>query len=81
MIGIHRSGIVELDNTRAYINIRNAQKLLQVDGSYITDLNIKLKNIKKAAALAAEFQEKYGYTAQDWERRMQISSASSRSRT
>ena len=65
--GIHKSGIVELDNSRAYINIRNAQKLLQVDGSYITDLNIKLKNIKKAATLAAYFQEKYGYTAQDWE--------------
>lgn len=67
IIGIHRSGIVELDNSRAYINIRNAQKLLNVDGSYITDLNIKLKNIKKAAQLAAYFQEKYGYTAQDWE--------------
>lgn len=67
IVGIHKSGIVELDNTRAYINIRNAQKLLQVDGSYITDLNIKLKNIKKAAELANYFQAKYGYTAQDWE--------------
>lgn len=67
IIGIHRSGIVELDNSRAYINIRNAQKLLQVDGSYITDLNIKLKDVKKSVALAAYFQDKFGYTAQDWE--------------
>lgn len=65
--GIHRSGIVELDNSRAYINIRNAQKLLKVDGSYITDLNIKLKDITKAGELAIYFQEKYGYTAQDWQ--------------
>ncbi len=67
IVGIHRSGIVELDNTRAYINIRNAQKLLNVDGSYITDLNIKLKDVKKSAALAQELQAKFGYTAQDWE--------------
>lgn len=67
IVGIHRSGIVELDNSRAYINIRNAQKLLNVDGSYITDINIKLKNVKNAAKLAATFQDKFGYTSQDWE--------------
>lgn len=67
IVGIHKSGIVELDNSRAYINIRNAQKLLNVDGSYITDLNIKLKDINKAKPLSRYFQEKFGYTAQDWE--------------
>lgn len=67
VVGIHKSGIVELDNSRAYINIRNAQKLLNVDGSYITDLNIKLKDINKAKPLSLYFQEKFGYMAQDWE--------------
>jgi lipoprotein-releasing system permease protein len=67
VVGIHQSGVVELDNSRAYINIRNAQKLLQVDGSYITDLNIKLKDIKKAKALAADWEKQFGYTAVDWE--------------
>lgn len=67
VVGIHKSGVVELDNSRAYINIRNAQKLLQVDGSYITDLNIKLKDINKAKALAADWQKQFGYTAVDWE--------------
>ncbi len=67
VVGVHKSGIVELDNSRAYINIRNAQKLLNVDGSYITDLNIKLKNIKKAVPLSVYFHEKFKYAAQDWE--------------
>jgi lipoprotein-releasing system permease protein len=67
VVGIHKSGVVELDNSRAYINIRNAQKLLQVDGSYITDLNIKLKDINQAKALAADWQKQFGYTAVDWE--------------
>lgn len=66
IVGIHKSGIVELDNNRAYISIRNGQKLLQVDGSYITDLNIKLRDINKAEQLSAEFQERFGYKAVDW---------------
>ena len=64
--GIHKSGITELDNSRAYMNIRNAQKLLGVDGSYITDLNIKLKDINKAEFIAQEYQEKFGFKSQDW---------------
>jgi lipoprotein-releasing system permease protein len=64
--GIHKSGITELDNSRAYMNIRNAQKLLGVDGAYITDLNIKLKDIDQAELIAKEYQEKFGYKSQDW---------------
>lgn len=66
VVGINRSGLTELDKTRAYINIRNAQKLLGVDGSYITDINIKLKNINKAEVLAQHYEKKFGYRAQDW---------------
>ncbi len=42
VVGINRTGPTALDNTRAYINIRNAQKQLNVDPSYITGINIKL---------------------------------------
>ncbi|MFN6039856.1 MAG: ABC transporter permease [Bacteroidota bacterium] len=66
VVGIHRSGLTEVDKSRAYINIRNAQKLLIVDGSYITDINIKLRDINKAEELAKEFSSKYGFIAQDW---------------
>jgi lipoprotein-releasing system permease protein len=66
VVGIHMSGITEADNTRAFINIRNAQKLLQVDGSYITDINIKLKDIDKAEVLAKKYEHKFGFRALDW---------------
>lgn len=66
VVGISRTGITEVDNRRAYINLRNAQRLLQVDGSYITDINIKLKNINKSEQLAALYQKKFGYRAIDW---------------
>jgi lipoprotein-releasing system permease protein len=66
VVGINRSGLTEVDKTRAYINLRNAQKLLRVDGSYITDINIKLKDIDKAEQLAKQYQKKFGYKALDW---------------
>lgn len=66
VVGINRSGITEVDKTRAYINLRNAQKLLRVDGSYITDINIKLKDINVAGDLAEDYNEKFGYKALDW---------------
>ena len=66
VVGINKTGLTEVDKTRAYISIRNAQKLLNVDNSYITDINVKLKDINKANFLAKEFQQRFGYKAEDW---------------
>jgi lipoprotein-releasing system permease protein len=68
VVGINRTGLTEVDKTRAYISIRNAQKLLNVDNSYITDINIKLKDIQKAEPLSKELEEKFGYRAEDWKK-------------
>jgi lipoprotein-releasing system permease protein len=66
VVGINRTGLPEVDKARAYISIRNAQKLLGVDNSYITDINIKLADIDKAEQIAAEIEKRFGYKAEDW---------------
>jgi lipoprotein-releasing system permease protein len=66
IVGINRTGITELDKSRAYVNIRDAQILLGVDHSFITDINLKLKDIKESSGIAAELQKKWGYKALDW---------------
>jgi len=66
VVGIIDTGLQELDNSRAYSSIRNAQKLMNVTGSYITDINIKLKDVDQAGILGDEFQSRFGYTAEDW---------------
>jgi lipoprotein-releasing system permease protein len=66
IVGINHSGLTEVDKSRAYINIRNAQKLLQVDGSYITDINIKLKDFALSEELAKYYHAKFGFRAIDW---------------
>ena len=66
VVGIHESGLVDVDKGRAFVKILTAQKLMNVEGSYITDLNVKLKDIDEAEELARAFAQKYGLTAQDW---------------
>ena len=66
VIGISKSGLTKIDATRGFCDIRNAQKLMRKDGNYITDINIKLKNIDRAEQLALDFQDQYGYKAEDW---------------
>ncbi len=68
VVGINKTGLTEVDKSRAYISIRNAQKLLGVDNSYLTDINIKLHSIDKAEELAAHYKNRFGYTAEDWKK-------------
>ena len=68
VVGINKTGLTEVDKNRAYISIRNAQKLLGTDNSYVTDINIKLKNIDHAEMLANSYHQKFGYTADDWKK-------------
>jgi lipoprotein-releasing system permease protein len=43
------------------------QTILQQDQSYVTDINIKLKDRHVAKLLAAEMRAKFNYKAEDWE--------------
>ncbi len=66
VVGIHESGLTEVDKSRAFVKLVTAQKLLNVEGNYITDLNVKLYDINSAEKLAQQFGQKYGIAAQDW---------------
>jgi lipoprotein-releasing system permease protein len=66
VVGILDTGLRDLDNSRAYSSIRNTQKLMNVPGNYITNINIKLEDVDRSGALASEFQSRFGYTAEDW---------------
>jgi lipoprotein-releasing system permease protein len=63
---VMETGIVEADNTKAYVSIKQAQKLMKVDGQYITDINLKLNNIDEAETRAKKMAEKYQCVARDW---------------
>lgn len=67
VVGLFKIGIGTIDNTRSYVNLANVQQLMGQDRSYITDINIKLRNNKLASPKADEFFKKLGYKSDDWE--------------
>ena len=65
VVGFFQSGIMEVDKTQSYAAISTTQKILGKANNYITDIQIKLKNINEAPALAKEYALLYGSDAED----------------
>lgn len=65
VVGFFQSGLLDIDNTQSYASITTTQKLLAESGSYITDIQIKLKDITMAPAVAMEFQNLFDLEAID----------------
>ena len=68
VVGLHESGITAIDKTRAFISTGNAQKLIQKSNQYITDINIKVKDIEQADVMARSLNRQFGYTTLDWKK-------------
>jgi lipoprotein-releasing system permease protein len=65
--GIFKTGIGLVDNVKSYANIQTVQKLLGKDPSYLTDIHVKMHDNINAPAIAKEWEQTFGYTAEDWE--------------
>jgi len=65
VVGVFQSGIMEFDRTQSYASINTTQKLLGKANNYITDIQVKLKDINVAPSLAKEYAKKYGSDAED----------------
>ena len=65
--GFFESGMYEYDQTFAYINIKDAQKILRM-GDAVTGLDIRVTDIYEARKVAQRIVAKLGlpYWAQDW---------------
>jgi len=67
IVGIVQIGIAEIDDITSYTSLETAQKLLGEPTNYITDIQIKLFDIKTATALAKEFHNKFNLDAIDYQ--------------
>jgi lipoprotein-releasing system permease protein len=67
LVGIFQIGMGVIDNVKSYVNLSSVQQLLNKDRSYITDINIKLKDNKKSTNVAEVMYRKYGYKSDDWQ--------------
>ena len=65
VIGFFQSGIAEIDKVQSYASLSTAQKILGENSNYISDIQIKLKDIKKAPSLASEYENFFKLDAED----------------
>jgi len=66
--GIFSYGISAMDETRSYATISTVQKVLQKEPSYITDLNLKLADVRMASVYKKKLQnELKDVYIEDWE--------------
>ncbi len=63
--GYFESGLQEIDKVQSYASIATTQKLLGEPGSYITDIQVKLKDLALAPKLAKEYQKLFELDAVD----------------
>lgn len=65
VVGYFQSGLQEIDKVQSYCSISTTQKLLGESNSYITDIQIKLKDIATAPQTAKEYSKLFGVQALD----------------
>ena len=66
IVGIYKSGLGAIDNVRSYVSLSTAQKLLQKDKTYITDISLKLKDREAAVKKSVEYSNLYDVKAENW---------------
>jgi lipoprotein-releasing system permease protein len=61
-------GVGAIDNVKCYASSATVRKILGKDSRYITDINIKLKNIDDTDAYALELSRGDTYAIEDWKK-------------
>ncbi len=65
VVGFFESGLADVDKVQSYASISTTQKLLGVSNNYITDIQIKLKDILIAPQVSKEYQHLFRVSAID----------------
>lgn len=65
VVGFFRSGLQDIDKVQSYTSLKTAQKLMGEGNNYITDIQIKLKDILWAPAMAKEYRKLLNIEAVD----------------
>lgn len=65
VMGIFQSGLAEVDDIQSYVNLSTAQQFIGEGSNYISDINVKLWDIKAAPEMATEISRQFDLSAID----------------
>ena len=65
VVGLYQSGINDYDKVQSYASISTTQKILGKANNYVTDIAIKINDIKQAPAMSKEYAKSFNTDAED----------------
>jgi lipoprotein-releasing system permease protein len=65
VVGFFQSGLQDFDKTQSYASLGTAQKLLGKPSTYVTDIQIKLNDMKLAPLVGKEYAKVFSVDAED----------------
>ncbi len=66
IVGIFATTIKQIDESKSYSNISQAQNILGKDRSYVTEIKINVKDYNTAPEIAHDIETITGYKAESW---------------
>ncbi len=80
VIGIFKTNNSNVDKSKSYINLSVAQQLLKEGKSFITDINVNIKDPENAEFVAEKISRITGYKAEGWKQANETLMASNKMR-
>lgn len=65
IVGLYQSGIAEIDNIQSFANLKTVQRIQGEAENYITDINVKLKDMEEAVPMARSLEHQFEVEAID----------------
>lgn len=66
VVGIFSLGISAIDDVQGYTNLKTAQRIMDKNHDYISDISMKVHDLSKAGEIAYEFSRRFGVNAMDF---------------
>jgi len=67
LIGLFRTNVKQVDQTKAYINISAARQLLSENFEYVTDIQVNVQNYEVTAPLVSRIAPVIPYKVESWQ--------------
>lgn len=65
VVGFYQSGIADFDKVQSFASVKTVQKIMGKPANYITDIQVKLKDMRKAPAISKEYRRLFQCDAED----------------
>lgn len=65
VVGYYQSGLADFDKAQSFVSISTVQKILGESSNYVTDIQIKLYDLKQAPRVSKEFASTFQTNAED----------------